>query len=108
MTGLNTKDGVNHGRDADSGPAAVRMVELTRLLDAVPPHALEAEMSLLGAMLFDPRMIADVVTLVKSGRDFHNPAHGVLFRRDGWSLRPNRGAGHGATESGAHRQGAAR
>ena len=79
MTGLNTKDGVNHGRDTDSSQTVVRNVELTKLLGAVPPHAQEAEMSLLGAMLFDPRMIADVVTLVKSGRDFHNPAHGVLF-----------------------------
>lgn len=66
-------------RGAQSSMSALRMAELSRLVDAIPPHAVEAEMSLLGAMLFDPRAIADVVPIVKTGRDFHTPTHGLLY-----------------------------
>ena len=65
--------------DRRSTASSLRMAELSRLIDAIPPHALEAEMSLLGAMLFDPRTIADVVPIVKTGRDFHTPTHGLLY-----------------------------
>ena len=79
MTRTNTKDGVEHARDELGTPQSLRAAELSRLVDAVPPHALEAEMSLLGSMLFEPKTIADVILIVKNGQDFHRPAHGVLF-----------------------------
>ncbi len=55
------------------------MEELSRLAEAMPPHALEAEVSLLGSMLLDPSVVSDIVGIVKSGSDFHRPAHAVIF-----------------------------
>ena len=75
MTRTNTRDGVEHSRD-ELGTQSLRAAELSRLVDSVPPHALEAEMSLLGSMLFEPKTIADVILIVKNGQDFHRPAHG--------------------------------
>ncbi len=65
-------------RDKDERPT-LRAEELTRLAEAVPPHALDAEVSLLGSMILDPRVIADVLGIVKPGTDFHRPAHTILF-----------------------------
>ena len=44
----------------------------------VPPHNLQAEESLLGAMLLRSQAIADAVQLVKA-TDFYRPAHGHIF-----------------------------
>lgn len=49
------------------------------LFEALPPHAIEAEMSLLGAMLIDHRVIGDVVTIIKSASDFYKPSHGAIY-----------------------------
>ncbi len=49
------------------------------LLDASPPHAVEAEMSLLGSILVDPKVLGDVVLLVRAGADFFRPAHGAIY-----------------------------
>ena len=65
------------GRAAAGERAELR--DVRRLLDATPPHALEAEMSLLGAMLIDPRVVGDVIQIVPTGADFHRPAHGAIF-----------------------------
>src|SRR5439155_2568405 len=46
--------------------------------ERVPPHHLEAEESVLGAMMFSPEAIASVVEHVKPG-DFYRPAHQRLF-----------------------------
>ncbi|MHC5025927.1 MAG: replicative DNA helicase, partial [Planctomycetota bacterium] len=53
--------------------------QLSRLFEQLPPHALEAEMSLLGAMLIDPRAIGDVVLVLRTGDDFYKQANGVIF-----------------------------
>jgi len=50
-----------------------------RLLQAMPPQALEAEMSLLGAMLWDHRVVGDVVVVLRGGEDFARPAHRVIY-----------------------------
>jgi replicative DNA helicase len=50
-----------------------------RLLQALPPQALEAEMSLLGALLWDHRVVGDVVTILRDGGDFSRPAHQVIY-----------------------------
>jgi replicative DNA helicase len=44
----------------------------------IPPHNLQAEESLLGAMLLRPQAIADAVQVVKTD-DFYRPAHGHIF-----------------------------
>ncbi|RPG22334.1 MAG: replicative DNA helicase [Phycisphaera sp. TMED9] len=65
-------------KSRDARPT-LRADELTRLAEAVPPHAMEAEISLLGSMILDPRVIADIINIVKTGGDFHRPAHTILF-----------------------------
>ncbi len=52
---------------------------LASLFEQLPPHAIEAEMGLLGAMLLDPQVIGDVVMVIKSGEDFYKPANGSIF-----------------------------
>ena len=54
--------------------------EVARLFSALPPAAPEAEMSLLGSMLIDPKMIPDVVGIVADADDFAKPAHGTVYR----------------------------
>ena len=44
------------------------------LLERVPPHSLEAEMSLLGAMMLDRQAVGEVLLLVRP-EDFYQPAH---------------------------------
>ena len=44
----------------------------------IPPHSVQAEESLLGAMLLKQTAIADAVQIVQSG-DFYKPAHGHIF-----------------------------
>ncbi|MEM1071727.1 MAG: replicative DNA helicase [Planctomycetota bacterium] len=51
-----------------------------RLFDRLPPHSLEAEMSLLGSMILDPQVIADVVPVVNSPDAFYSAAHGAIFK----------------------------
>ncbi|MBX3387508.1 MAG: replicative DNA helicase [Phycisphaeraceae bacterium] len=75
------------GTDGDNG-AATRTrgkfrpaieVKLDRLFDRPPPHAPEAEMALLGAMLLDPRVIADVSAIVKRPEDFYVESHAAIY-----------------------------
>ncbi len=52
---------------------------LGKLFDKLPPHSIEAEMSLLGSMLLDPQMIADVLPIVSKREQFYKEAHGAVF-----------------------------
>lgn len=52
---------------------------LSKLFEQLPPHALEAEMSLLGSILIDPQVLGDVVQSVKTGDEFYKPANGAIF-----------------------------
>ena len=54
--------------------------DLSRLIEALPPHAPGAEMSLLGAMLWDHSVIPEVIGIVSSGDDFYKSSHQVLFQ----------------------------
>jgi len=67
------------GRPAAGTRGRVDLRQAQRLADLSPPHAIEAEMSLLGAMLIDPRVVGDVIQVVPTGADFHRPAHGAIF-----------------------------
>lgn len=61
-------------------PAAPRDPKLlARLFESLPPHAMEAEMSLLGSILVDPQCIGDIIFVVKRGEEFYKPAHGAIF-----------------------------
>jgi replicative DNA helicase len=46
--------------------------------DRTPPQAVEAEQSVLGAMMLSKDAIADVVELIKPG-DFYRPAHQLIY-----------------------------
>ncbi|MHC4922904.1 MAG: DnaB-like helicase N-terminal domain-containing protein [Planctomycetota bacterium] len=47
-------------------------------IDRVPPHDLDAEVSVLGSMLLDNEVIGDVVSLLK-GDDFYRDSHRRLY-----------------------------
>lgn len=54
-------------------------IELGKLFDRLPPHAIESEMALLGSMILDPEVIGEVIQIVKSPDDFYKPSHGDVF-----------------------------
>ena len=80
-----SKPGPSRGRGPD--PA-----EIARLYEQMPPHAIEAEMCLLGSMLLDPDCIGDIVQVVQNAEDFFKPAHGQIFDAivDQYNLHANR------------------
>jgi len=52
---------------------------LQKLFDRLPPHSLEAEMSLLGSMILDHSVIGDVIEIVPLADAFYSEAHGAIF-----------------------------
>ncbi|WP_460604841.1 replicative DNA helicase [Jatrophihabitans fulvus] len=71
--------------DEGAGAAAVTAVEETRgrtgggvEFDRTPPQAIEAEQSVIGAMMLSKDAIADVIEVVKPG-DFYRPAHEIVY-----------------------------
>lgn len=60
--------------------ARARLEPIGRLFDRLPPHSLEAEMSLLGSMILDPSVIADLISIVHKPEDFFSTKHGAIFR----------------------------
>jgi replicative DNA helicase len=50
-----------------------------RLMEAMPPHALEAEESLLGSIIIDPTVLNDVQLILRGTDDFFNKANGTLY-----------------------------
>jgi len=67
--------GPGRSRSGNARPA----FDLQRLFERLPPHALEAEMSLLGSMILDPRVIGEIVGQVSSGEHFYNQGHAAIF-----------------------------
>lgn len=57
-----------------------RPADVAKLFDKLPPHALEAECALLGAMILDSQIIGDVVQVINSQDDFYKPAHGAIYQ----------------------------
>jgi replicative DNA helicase len=53
---------------------------LETLFGKPPPQAIEAEMALLGAMMMEPRVIGDVIMLLKSPEMFYMEAHQRVFQ----------------------------
>ncbi|MBL8765196.1 MAG: replicative DNA helicase [Phycisphaerae bacterium] len=70
----------------DFGPSRRRRGEepprprLGKLFDIEPPSAPEAEMSLLGSMLLDGRVISDVINLVRGPEAFYSDAHAAIYQ----------------------------
>ncbi|MGQ0629368.1 MAG: replicative DNA helicase, partial [Phycisphaerales bacterium] len=52
---------------------------LGKLFDRQPPASEEAERSLLGAMILDPRTTGDVIQLVRGGDAFYGASNGLIF-----------------------------
>ena len=65
------------GKSSGNGPRDWR--HLATLFDSLPPHAIEAEMSLLGSILIEPQVLGDVIFVVKKGDEFFKPANGAIF-----------------------------
>ena len=53
--------------------------ELSRLIQQLPPSDFEAEMSLLGSILIDPKACGDVMLILRGGHEFAKPANGLLY-----------------------------
>jgi hypothetical protein len=51
----------------------------SELLDAPPPHDLDAERAVVGSVLIDPSTLADVVPMLRPA-DFHNEQHARIFK----------------------------
>jgi replicative DNA helicase len=66
-------------REGGGGPNESQRRDIAALFGAEPPVAIEAEMGLLGAIIWDPKVIGDVVTIVRSGDDFSSPRHGRIY-----------------------------
>lgn len=71
--------GFSGGGRSRKGRNTPEPVQLGKLLDALPPHALEAEMALLGSMILDWRVCGEVLQIVKTGEDFYKPAHAAIY-----------------------------
>ncbi len=67
------------GGSGSFGDGSERRSAIGKLFDKVAPHSLEAEMGLLGSMILDPRVVADVIAIVKQNAAFYLPAHARMF-----------------------------
>lgn len=65
--------------DSGRGRRSTDMRQLSTLLETLPPHAIEAEMSLLGSILIDPNVIADVIQIVTTVDDFFKPTNAEVY-----------------------------
>ncbi len=52
---------------------------VARLLEKLPPHAIEGEMCLLGSILIEPRALGDVTLIIRDGGDFYKPTNGEIY-----------------------------
>lgn len=66
--------GRGRDRDRDRRPAA-----LGPLFEKQPPQSPEAEMALLGAMVLDPRVIVDVMQIVRGPEAFYADHHAAIY-----------------------------
>ena len=72
-------DAVGSGsRSGRRRPFEPRRIELGKLFDKLPPHALEAEAAVLGSMILDWQCCGDVLQLLK-GEDFYKQVHAAVY-----------------------------
>ncbi len=60
-------------------PIEVRRVDVSKLFDKLPPHAIEAECALLGSLILDWRVCGEVVQVLKGPEDLYKPAHAAIY-----------------------------
>ena len=48
------------------------------LIKKIPPHNVEAEQSVVGAILLDPETVLAVAPILR-GEDFYQPSYGILY-----------------------------
>ncbi len=53
---------------------------MSKLFEQLPPHAIEAEMCVLGSMMLDPNVIGDVILTLRGPDDFSRAAHGSIYK----------------------------
>ncbi len=70
----------DQGRSRRGGRDQKVLVSVEKLFDRLPPHSLESEMSLIGSMILDPAVIADVLPHVPSDEMFYSAAHSAIFK----------------------------
>src|SRR5690606_21070765 len=75
---IKPNDGRRNGAKRDETPKR-DWRHLSKLCEQLPPHAIEAEMSLLGSILLDANVLGDVVLVLRSGDDFYTPANGAIY-----------------------------
>ena len=54
-------------------------IEIGKLFDKQPPHALETECALLGSMIIDSQVIGEIVEVIQGSADFYKPSHSVIY-----------------------------
>ena len=69
------RDDRPRGRFRDEKPAPIG-----RLFDQDPPFAIEAEMSLLGSMILDPKVIGDALQVLKGAEAFYDEKHALVYQ----------------------------
>lgn len=50
-----------------------------KLFDRDPPFSIEAEMSLLGSLILDPRMVVEVMNILRGGEAFYSEANAAIY-----------------------------
>jgi replicative DNA helicase len=60
------------------GPAIA--ISAKELFDRQPPFSLEAEMSLLGSLILDPKVTPDALPLIKNELDFYDEKHSHIYK----------------------------
>lgn len=74
----NARNQWGQGRAAGRGEGPA--YDLGRLYDKLPPHAPEAEMALLGSIVLDPYVLAEILPLVAQPEDFYRQNNQTVFR----------------------------
>ena len=62
-----------------AGLARADSRRIARLFEQLPPHAIEAEMCLLGSILLEPRVLGDTTFIIRDGKDFYKPTNGFVY-----------------------------
>lgn len=55
-------------------------IDVAKLFDRLPPHEIEAEMSVLGGLILDPTYIGEVAEVLNGACDFYKPAHSAIYQ----------------------------
>ena len=73
------RSGRGQRRPRNDAATEAQRRDVAALFGSEPPVALEAEMGLIGAIIWDPKVVGDVITLVRNGEDFSSPRHGRIY-----------------------------